>query len=108
MDEVHSSIGLLSLRLPRPNGTILLLDADIVRADIPVIMRLDVMQRCGLILDFNEDDVPSSLPYWKVPIIYQFGHTFIVAPYATNNARGKAAQYVCASLAPWARFHTDR
>lgn len=57
VNGVDSSIGRLSLRVALPNGSIKLFDADVLIAYIPVLMGLDVMQRCGLILDFDDDEV---------------------------------------------------
>lgn len=36
-----------------PSGTILLFDFDVVRADITVLLGIDVMRQCGLNLDFT-------------------------------------------------------
>lgn len=65
------SPGKLGLRIPLPNGTVLLFHADVVKADILVLMGRDVMKQCGLIMDFDRDEQRSLSPTWTLKIVYQ-------------------------------------
>lgn len=54
--------------------------AYVVRAYIPVLLVLDVMKQCGLVLDFEKDEILSPNPSWHMQMVYKLGHAFATTP----------------------------
>lgn len=86
------SMGKLAVRLPLQNSSMLAFCADVVRADIPVFLGLDVMSRCGLVLEMIEGELGSEQPPWRMPIVYHFGHELIMKPGTLRGLREEMSQ----------------
>lgn len=101
------SIDKLALRILLPNGTMLMSHADIVRADIPVRLGLDVIKKCGLVLDLDQDKLRSVNPGWCMRLVHQFGNAFdATAVKATCVSFEDVPRTTNVALSPWERFYT--
>lgn len=74
-----ASIGILALRITLLR-VFLLFHAHVVRADIPFLLGLDVMSKCGLLFDFDKEELRSHPPPWSMPLTYGQGHAFAAVP----------------------------
>lgn len=63
-------LGIPGLRIPLPNGTVILLRADLVRAYVPVRLGLDLMKNCRLVLYFDKDELRYIWPQCLAVEIY--------------------------------------
>lgn len=71
------SLGKIDIRLPTPQGTFIPLSIDVVSADIPLLLGLDIMDKESLVADnvLNVLDCRSSS--WKLPIQRKYNHMFV-------------------------------
>lgn len=75
--SLSRSKSITRLRMPLPDGQVLHFNADIIDDDIPLLLRLHVMQRHGLILYFHENKLTSGQYPWVLPLKHFIGHTFV-------------------------------
>ena len=76
-DGSCASLGELRIRIPLPNGSFLPLSIDVVDADIPCLLGLDLLDREGLVADNVENVLDSRRDHWKMPITRKHGHMFV-------------------------------
>lgn len=67
-DGLRNSGGIISLRVPIPDGSHLPLAIDVVEADVPLLVGLDVMDREGLVPDNVNHLLVSKLRGWTLAI----------------------------------------
>lgn len=72
-----ASMGKLELRLPLPDGQFLPLLIDVVDADIPFLLGLDVLDNERLVADNVSNVLESRRDKWKLPIKRKHGHMFV-------------------------------
>ena len=74
-DIIHKSLGKMRVSIPTPNGSCMAFTCDIVRADIPLLLGLDVMRREGLII--NVRDLELEHNDWSLPMKIRDNHLII-------------------------------
>lgn len=77
-DNLAASRGIMSIRLQVPGHFFMVLDCHVVMADVPFLLRLDVLRAFGLRLDFNRDCLSSASPPWSLPLHYVSDHAFVI------------------------------
>lgn len=81
-DGLHASLGTVEFRIPTPDGAFIALQVDVVSADVPLLLGIDVLDREQLVTD-NVDNVLRSRRYgWEMPIIRRNGHLYVVWNYS--------------------------
>lgn len=58
-DGLHMSLGKLEMRLPTPDGAFLAMSVDVVSADVPLLLGIDVLDREQLVADNVESGKPT-------------------------------------------------
>ena len=82
-DGCFASLGTIPVRIPCPDGSFLHIDIDVVAADVPMLIGLDVLDREELIVD-NVDNLLVSKRYdWTIPITREEGHLFVTWEYSS-------------------------
>lgn len=76
-DTVVPGEGILYVHLPTPGDHLLVLDCHVVKVDVPFLLELDALRRFGLTVDFWQNQLSSSDPWWSIPLCYQTGHAFL-------------------------------
>lgn len=76
-DSLRQSMGTLEFRLPIPSKGYLPIVADIVDADIPLLIGLDFLDREQLLADNISNKLISRHDNWEIPIIRRNGHLFV-------------------------------
>ena len=74
-DITHKSLGTMQISIPTPNGNNMTFRCDIVPADIPLLLGLDVMRREGLII--NVRDLELEHNDWSMPMKVRNNHLII-------------------------------
>lgn len=68
---------MLPIKVPTPNDLNIHLDVVIVRPGVPLLIRLDIMDREQRIAKNVEDKLESKLYQWIIPIVRRNGHMHI-------------------------------
>lgn len=71
-----ASSALALTRIPTPIGSFLQVEVDVMRADVPFLLVLDVLTAYGFTLDFCQDRVISTAGGCHVPLVRDGGHVF--------------------------------
>lgn len=50
---------------------------DVVDADVPFLISLDLLENHGLALDFSRRIILKRHKAWELPMIFKYGHIFI-------------------------------
>lgn len=82
---LYASLGSMEMRIPTPDGAFLALSVDVVRAKVPMLLGIDVLDRERLLADNVENVVLHSRLYgWKMPVVSRGagrglgGHMYLV------------------------------
>lgn len=76
-DGLYMSQGVLSVCLPTLDGSFILVRADVVHADVPLLIGLDFLDEEKLVAN-NVDNVLESRKHgWKMPLTRRGGHLFL-------------------------------
>lgn len=59
-------------QLSTPNNSFLTFKKYILRIDVPFLIRIDILQQFGLIIDFFTQHLPSCSQQWFIP--FRFHH----------------------------------
>lgn len=98
------------MHLPVPGHISMVIDCHAVRADVSMLLILDVLRTSGLNLDLRNKMLRTIIPRWQLHFIYSVQHAFISAgalfqrdpttsPFVTLKARGDVeATYTVAEL----------
>lgn len=70
------SLGTIQLRIPTPDISFMLLTVDVVRADVPFLVGLDVLDTFKLV-DTVENNLKCALADWFIPAVRKLGHVYI-------------------------------
>ena len=82
-DGCFSSIGIIPVRIPCPDGSFIHFNIDVVQEDVPMLIGLDILDREKLVAD-NVSNVLSSKRFgWELPITRKDGHLFLTWDYST-------------------------
>ena len=76
-DDYKPSLGTAEFRVPLPDNSYLPLRIDVVEADVPLLVGLDVMDREQLIADNCQNLLVSKRKNWSLPISRKHGHMFV-------------------------------
>lgn len=76
-DESYSSLGTMPIRIPANEGTFIYLDVDVLKADVPLLIGLDILDKEGLVAENVDNVLESRLYGWKIAIIRHHGHMYI-------------------------------
>lgn len=76
-DGACDSLGTLGIRIPLPNGAYLTLTIDVVNADVPLLLGLDILDREPLVADNVANILDSRRDHWQLPIPRKYGHMFV-------------------------------
>lgn len=63
-----------------PEHGFMAIECHLVRADVPMLLGLDVPRDFRLILDFRNNYLRSTNPRWNLPFTYTVGHAFVSPP----------------------------
>lgn len=73
----HSGIGQVNILVPISHSFFLSFDADVVDANVPLLLGLDVLTSYRMILNFADDEVTSKADGWRLPLIRKGGHVYL-------------------------------
>jgi len=76
-DGGFPSEGTLLVRIPTPDGSFIALRIDVVQADIPMLLGLDVMDREKLVANNVLNELQSYNNGWKMPLVRKLGHMYL-------------------------------
>ena len=76
-DGCRNSFGALEIRLTIPHGGYLPIIADVVDADIPLLLGLDLLRQERLLLNYITNELESWSYGWWLPLVNKFGHVFV-------------------------------
>ena len=65
----QKSLGALEIRLPFPSGIFLSLKIDVVNAEVPTLLGLDVLDREKQVPNNVDNKLMSKLRGWNLPIV---------------------------------------
>lgn len=71
------SSGVIDVRVPIPNGSFIAFKAHVVRADIPMLVGLDLLRKHELTLDFSSCTITQQRHNWSLPMTFKAGHVFL-------------------------------
>lgn len=76
-DGVYKSQGVLSMRIPTPNGSFIRHCFDVVQAQIPMLIGLDLLEKPGCYANNISNKLKCPSQSWTKPITRKFGHLYI-------------------------------
>lgn len=76
-DGSCDSLGTLEIRMPLPNGSFLPLLIDVVKADIPLLLGLEILDRERLVADNVDNILDGRWDHWKLPIHRKYGQMLV-------------------------------
>jgi transposase InsO family protein len=79
----QESMGSFSIRLPTP-VSIIFLEVDVVRANVPLLIGLDVLDAYGLTADTVKNSLKCPSIGWEIPLVRKLGHVYLEWPLETN------------------------
>ncbi len=81
-DGCYKSLGTIPVRIPKPNNGYIEVRIDIVDADIPMIIGLDILDKETLLADNTENLLIHKKEGWKMPLSRKAGHLYLEWNYA--------------------------
>lgn len=79
----QKSLGTIELRLPTPIGSFIRRPVDVVSADIPLLLGLDLMRDHGFIIDLPAMEIHQRTEGWSIELAFKVGHLFVEWDWAT-------------------------
>jgi hypothetical protein len=76
-DGRQVSLGLISIRFPMADGHFFDRDVDVVPADVPLLMGLDLMDEVGLLFDNTTNQLIHPLSGWSLPVVRKLGQAYM-------------------------------
>jgi len=73
----QDSLGSLTIQVPTPKGSFMALKVDVVPADVPFLIGLDVLDHFGLTLNSVENSIQCPSGEWEMPVVQKLGHAYI-------------------------------
>ena len=70
-------MGKIRIRIPTPDNSFIKFDSDIVSADVPMLIGLDILDRESLVPNNVINELQSHVQGWSIPIIRKLGHLYI-------------------------------
>ncbi len=59
----------MHIRIPRPNGSFLSILLDVISADVPMLLGLDILDRESLVANNVTDELQEPLSGWSMPFV---------------------------------------
>ncbi len=76
-DGSHTSIGTMPVRIPTPDGSFIVGDFDVVKADVPMFIGLDLLDNYSLVANNVRNELQSELQGWSMPLTRNLVHMYI-------------------------------
>ena len=76
-DGRYPSLGSMEIRIPIPNGSFVSIQLDVVSADVPMLLGLDVLDRESLVANNVHNELQAPLPGWSMPLEKKFGRLYL-------------------------------
>ncbi len=73
----YISLGSMEIRIPIPNGSFLSIQLDVVSADVPMLLGLNVLDRESLVANNLTYELQAPLSGWSMPLERKFGHLYL-------------------------------
>ncbi len=73
-DGSHTSIGAMLVRIQTPDRSFIVVDFDVVKADVPVLIGLDLLDNYSLVRNSVKTELQSKLQGWSMPLTRKLGH----------------------------------
>ncbi len=67
----------MMILIPIPNGSFLSIQSDVVSADVPLLLGLNVLDREHLVADDVTNELHSPLLGYSMPFERKFGHLYL-------------------------------
>lgn len=77
-DGSFMSLEQLNIRIPTPDGSFLRLSVDVIKADVPLPIGLDVLDVQKLVADEVDNRLYSKRYGWSLPITRHHSHMYLV------------------------------
>lgn len=77
-DGMYMSLGTMEIRIPTPDGAYLSFQADVVDADIPLLLGIDVLDAEGMVADNVENVLEHRKHNWRLPITRRGKHMYVI------------------------------
>jgi hypothetical protein len=74
---VQKSQGIIGVRVPTPDNSFMLINVDVVKADVPFLIGLETLEVFGMIVDIVKNELIAPKAGWSVPIIRKFRHVYL-------------------------------
>jgi hypothetical protein len=75
--DVQKPQGIIGVRVPTPDNSFMLINVDVVKAEVPFLIGLDTLDAVAMIVDTVENEFRAPKAGWSVPIIRKFGHVYL-------------------------------
>lgn len=81
-DGFYKSLGTISVLVPTPNGKCLEMCIDVVEANVPMLVGLDILDKENLLADNTSNMLVHRRKGWKMPLVRKNGHLYFQWNYA--------------------------
>lgn len=71
-------MGMLAIRVPVPDGSMMLLNVDVVPVNVPLLIGLDILDKFKLIVNTVDNTLGSRLAGWSIPLERKIGHIYLL------------------------------
>jgi hypothetical protein len=75
--DKRSSLGILHMRLPTPNGRFIMLEVDVMTTNVPMLLGLDVLDKFGLCADTVHNALHCTAEDWNLPLVRKLGLVYL-------------------------------
>ena len=73
----------MPIRIPTPQGSFIEHKFDVVDADIPMLLGLDLLDSAGMYADSVDNQMVNKVLGYSMPIVRKFGHMYLEWPAST-------------------------
>lgn len=73
----QKSRGRLAVRVPVPDGSMMLLNVDVVGVDVLLLFGLDILDKFKLNVNTVDNPMDSKLAGWSIPLVRKLGHIYL-------------------------------
>lgn len=73
----QQSLGSMTIRIPVPGDSLMLIKGDVVPVDVPFLAGLDVLDRFKLVADTVENKLECKLSDWSLPLARKLGLLYL-------------------------------
>lgn len=83
-DGTYSALGSLKISIPTPQGSSISWNFDVVKADVPMLIGLDLLDEFKLVVNNVTNKLMCLTQKWSLPIIRQLGHLYLKWSFSRN------------------------